>query len=295
MEATALIIFFILSWILFCLLTKSQLNYTVRNLSVGPLFKKKSVILSMIGMILLGILAYYLIVATDVCSLWYIAVSIIISLSLILIFYHRSKKYSELPRSYRLNSIMIAFAMSAVLNVGVIFFCRWFFPDITVVNKEEGRYNVSTSYALPFTSGLKPTYSYIGNDTEDTLYRVVVSYAFLGEEVNNHYNVTDTIIPMTTVRIPCPPNYVTRSIFPVMMPSSGRTGRVRARRSYIATKSALNAFETGDFRCLGIKANIRINSFNITTNPIIREDPERLRVLEQTIDRIIPDYNHNQE
>lgn len=203
---------------------------------------------------------------------------------------HKSRKYKVLPNYCRVYCVLTSFLAVSVLNPGTIFFCRWFFPDVTTVTQTGGRYEVLTKHSWPFSGNCMPMHSYIANDTEDTLYRVVVSYAFLGEEIKNHYNVTDTITPMTTGMIPCPPNYVARSILPIMTPSHGRLGRTRTRRSYIVTGEALHEFEKGDFRCFGIKDNVRVDSFNITSNPVVWEDPERIKSLEQTIDRIYREY-----
>lgn len=81
------------------------------------------------------------------------------------------------------------------------------------------KYAVSAEHDWPFIGGFKPSGSYFVNDTPDTLFRVVVSYAILGEEITNYYNVTDTISPLSTARIACPPNYVCRDILPVMLPT----------------------------------------------------------------------------
>lgn len=280
MEIASAVLFLILGTLIFWLTIRYQLGYMTRD-SRPP--SRKAMISSIIALPSICLLMYYVLVYTHVCSWYYVTISVIISLLLLIIAYLRSGRHTSLSKLRRLTCMMTALAFCAPLNMGIVFFCRWFLPDVTTVKQEAGKWDVTYGYAWPFNGGFMPTDSYIVNDTRDTLYRVVVSYAFLGEEVNNHYNVTDTIAPMTTAAIPCPPNFVARSIFPIMMPSHDRFGRTRARRSYIATKKELDAFETGDFRYLGIKANIRINSFNITSNPIVWESPEIISALENVI------------
>lgn len=285
METASVVLFLILGTLMFWLLIRHQLDYMTRRKRPDQP-TGKAMISSIIALTIISFLVYYFLAVTHVCSWDNVMISGIISLLLLIIAYLRLKKHTALSKLSGLNCAITAFALCTLLNMGIVFFCRWFLPDVTTVERRADRWDVTSVYAWPFTGGFKPTDSYIVNDTKDTLYRVVVSYAFLGEEVNNHYNVTDTIAPMTTANIPCPPNFVARSILPIMMPSHGRFGRTRARRSYIATKKELDAFETGDFRYLGIKSNIRINSFNITSNPIVWESPERISVLENTIKRM---------
>ena len=280
MEIVSAVLFLILGTLIFWLTIRYQLDYMTRDTRPQS---RKAMISSIIALPSICLLMYYVLVYTHVCSWYYVTISVIISLLLLIIAYLRSGRHTSLSKLRRLTCMMTALSFCAPLNMGIVFFCRWFLPDVTTVECKAGRCNVTSGYAWPFTAGFMPTDSYLLNDTRDTLYRVVVSYAFLGEEVNNHYNVTDTIAPMTTGAIPCPPNFVARSIFPIMMPSHGRFGRTRARRSYIATKKELDAFETGDFRYLGIKANIRIDSFNITSNPIVWESPEIISALERVI------------
>lgn len=283
METAALILFFVIASLLFRFLTPLQLKYVSEKRDICK-SSKRGRIISISGLTALSILTYYsLLYVPHICSLSYVACSVIISLLLFVHAYIRSSKYADLPKLCRLNCVVVPFTLCALLDSETIFLCRWIFPDVTTVSFESGRYEVSTGYDWPFANGFMPTDSYVVNGTGDTLYRVVVSYAFLGEEVNNHYNVTDTIAPMTTALIPCPPNFVGRSIFPIMMPSYYRFGRIRSRYTYIVNGKELAAFESGDFRNLGIKANIRVHSFNITSNPTLWVDPERISILEHVI------------
>ncbi len=282
MEIASAVLFLILGTLMFWLLTRYQLNYVTKDTKPPS---RKALIQSTIVLSIVSLLTYYFLVYIHVCSWFYVTASVIISL-LLIIAYLRSGRHTSLSKLSRINCVMTAISLCAILNMGIVFFCRWFIPDVTTVERRGGKYEISTGYAWPFADGFKPTDSYLVNDTKDTLYRVVVSYAFLGEEINNHYNITDTIPPMTTADIPCPPNYVARSIFPIMMPSHGRFGRIRTRLSYIATKKDLDSFMYGNFEYLGIQANIRIDSFNITTNPVVWEDPERISALERVIEKM---------
>lgn len=283
MEMASAVLFLSLGTLMFWLLTGYQLNYLEKATNPPS---RKAMTSSIIALPIIGLFPYYLLAVTHVCSWYYITISVIISLLWLIIAYLRSGKHTALSKLCRLNCVMTAIPLCAILNMGIVFFCRWFIPDVTTVERKGGIYEISTGYAWPFADGFRPTDSYLVNGTNDTLYRVVVSYAFLGEEINNHYNITDTIPPMTTADIPCPPNYVARSIFPIMMPSHGRFGRIRAKLSYIATKKDLDSFVYGNFEYLGIQANIRIDSFNITTNPVVWEDPERISALERVIEKM---------
>lgn len=289
MEALALTLFLIIS-ILFWQLSGYWLSQMAKNNSAKVPGKTSSVT-SIAILFILGALLYFFLAFHHICSIEYAVTSGLISLFLFAISFRKSSEYKDIPKLSRLNSLMVAFTLCSVLNMGVVFFCRWIFPDVTTVSGEHGKYEVTTTRAWPFTDNFRPTASYVVNNSGDTLYRVVVSYAFLGREINNHYNVTDTLPPHTTTEIPCPPNYVARSIFPVMLPTSGRFGNSRTQRSYIVTADALNEFLTSDFSCYGINKNIRVNSFNMTSNPIVWEDQERINRLEQILDNISREYH----
>lgn len=284
MEVCALILFVFATSLLICTMTKCSIRHLSKKTVDRPL-SQLALTSSYTALTLITFGLYYFLCRHDICTVIYAVISVLLTLILTFLTLKNTPGCREWTKTTRLNHIFAILALSSILNLGVIFFCRWFSPDVTAIRTEQGKYDVTTRQAIPFFKNFMPTGSYIENHTEDTLYRVVVSYAFLGEEIYNHYNITDTIAPQTTAGIPCPPNYVLRKIYPIMMSSSGRMGRTRTRRSYIVTKSELDAFTSGDFRNLGIKDNIRINTLNITTNHIIWEDPERLRILEQTIDR----------
>lgn len=282
MEATALVLSVTLTSLLFRILVKCQLNHIAKHdgncrlAAVGLLF-----------CLTIFLLLCYFPVALHICSPKYIAISASASLLIAFISYRKTSKYTGVPKLTRLYSVVLPLALSSIINIGVIFFCRWLFPDVTTVQYHNGNYEFTSQHTWCLDRRLKPTGSYVANETSDTLYRVVVSYAYLGEEVYNHYNIPDTINPHSISMIPCPPNYVVREILPIMLPSYGRFGRVRTRLSYIATKPQLDAFVTGNFQNLGIKENVRVYSFDLKTNPIIWEDPERIRVVERTIDKFI--------
>lgn len=296
-----LILFFILDSLLFWLLTKYQLRY-MANSKKCETISRVNFYVSLAGVIIMNGIIYYL--TLMICSLSCTLIAIIISLLLFIITYCQTSgrkiflvgkesdtsKYADLPKLCRFSGVLIPLGLSPVILLGSIFFCRWLFPDVTTIRYDEGRYEATSAHVFPFCNGFTPTGSFVENDSGDTLYRVVVSYAFLGEEIYNHYNITDTFPPGAVSRIPCPPNFTTRSIFPIMPPSQGKTGRIRARRSYIVNGNELTAFEKGDFSYLGIKANIRVDSFNITRNDIVWEDPERIVALEKIIDKLTREH-----
>ena len=284
MEATVIILIFVVTCLLFYLLDRYILNYLAKQQSVTAI-PQKTLVASAIGSIICTVFSYWVIYRVHFCGVGCLTVCILMSLALTLLFYHKSQRFSTLSKLSRAFCALTIFALSSIIAMGAFPMCRWIFPDVTTVSNELGKYYVSTRYAWPNSDNFKPTGSYILNNTTDTLYRVVVSYAFLGEETKNHYNITDTIDPMTAARIPCHPNFVARRIYPIMMPSYGKTGRYRTHRSYIVNGGHLDAFESGDFSSLGISENVRVDSFNITSNPIIWEDPERLKALDGVINR----------
>lgn len=284
-EIIALILFLAVCRLGFWPVSKYLANYAANDPSRRPL-TKRGFIASVIGLTLVSAAMCYPLVKQGLCPFLYIVASVVIALVFARSAFRRLGSLKELPKYHRYNCVSLTFFCAIMLGLGSLSLCHWFFPDVTTVSKGPDGYEVSSREAWPFYDGLKPACSYLANDSEDSLYRVVVSYAFLGEEVNNHYNVTDTIKPFTTAHIACRPNYVARSIFPVMLPSTGRFGKTRTRRSYIVTKAELEAFETGDFTCFGINDNIRVPSFDITSNPILWEDPEILAALDQCLDNI---------
>lgn len=284
MQIAAIILILILSCLLFWLLGRCQLNYLAKQQCLKPI-RTPELVTSSIGCVICAAVCYWAIVKVHYCSVASVVVCILISLALTLLFYFKSRKFATLSKFCRLSHALMLLVVSSVIPMGVFPLCRWIFPDVTTISNEYGKYEVAASYAWPWSENLKPNGSYVVNNTGDTLYRVVVSYAFLGEETKNHYNITDTIDPKSTVRIPCPPNFVARRIYPVMMPSYGKTGRYRTRRSYIVNGGQLDAFEFGDFSTIGISENVRVPSFNLTSNPIIWEDSAKLEALDRVLNR----------
>lgn len=195
---------------------------------------------------------------------------------------------------HRITYVISPIGMVVLMNAGIIFFCRWFFPDITTVKEDFYDYTSKSVHSWPFVDGFKPTDSYVKNETNDTFYRVVVSYAMIDieeREEYNHYNVTDTIPPMTTAEIACPPNYVAQYIIPVRLSNPSRyRRRHRTRRSYIVTKEQLDSFTMGNFTLLGIKGNIFEKRLDIKMNPIVWEDPKQLDSWERTVYNVQHDY-----
>lgn len=292
MEVFAIILFCITSVLLFRLIAGCGLKYMAREGNIKPLTIKE-VIISTTVLIAVCMLPYYLLAKSHVCSTNYIMISLLVSILLCIAAHCRLSKHKELTELYKVQLVLSAIAICSVFNLGIIFFSRWMLPDVTMVRVNNGRYEVSTRYANMFSKNFKLTGSYLENNTQDMLYRVVVSYALLGKEIRNHYNVTDTIMPSTTAVISCTPNYVARSIFPVMLPTTGRFGQSRTRMSYIVTGNELEVFMTSDFSCFGIKENIRKDSFDITRNPIVWEDPHRIELLERTLDRVYREYHRD--
>lgn len=192
-------------------------------------------------------------------------------------------------RKLRTWWIMGAFVIWFIMTfagAGSVAFFRYMVPDICEVTCKGKGYEVVNYYGWPEGHKVSLTHSYLDNQTSDTLYRVVVSYAYLGEELYNHYNVTNACAPGGFTVMSSRPHYVMKRILPAMLPSHGKLGRYHTNRVYIVGRPSLDEFERRNMQCFGLRGNKKIDSFDITKNDIIYENPEKYITLERVTDNI---------
>lgn len=215
-----------------------------------------------------------------------------------LYYFHINKRFSEkshLPKVHdeqglrsniRLNiavyyQILAIVLINMVLGMGLIAGTRWTMPDIVEIHDGPKRstyeYKVSNYYVMPFVKGLTPGKSYIDNQSKDTIYRVIVNYAYLGEEKCNLYAVTDKYAPSSFSPMPSHTFHVMDTIAPVMPSSSGKMGRYHTQRIYLTDNEHLWDFRLVEMRGFGLNKNRQVDSIPESGNMPDRENNEEYR------------------
>lgn len=166
--------------------------------------------------------------------------------------------------------------VSIILYLAVTGFLLWFLPDVATVRDDGKGYDVKRYFALPFTKGMHPGGSYLDNETEDTLFRVLVSYSFPGVDKGNVYSITEAYPPGKWVKMKSRPDYVMKRLPPWMDPSSGRSGSYRTCRRFIVNRRQIDAFANLDMEKAGLKNNRLVDSIPEPKNSPIWEDKEKV-------------------
>ena len=163
-----------------------------------------------------------------------------------------------------------------VIAVGVIALTDWLMPDIVEITKEGRRFETKEYYVFPYTHGTRPGCSYIDNTTADTIYRVNIRYAYLGEELHNLYTVANKYAPGEFARMRSRANYAMKIIPPIMMPSHNRSGRYHTQRVFLTDGKHLRDFRNLDMFEFGLKENLQVD-YIVPENrdEVIHESPER--------------------
>lgn len=172
-----------------------------------------------------------------------------------------------------------------VLNLGFSMGCislvRWMMPDVVVIQDGPSRaryeYKVSDYYTLPFERGMKPGGSYIENLSNDTIYRLVVNYGFLGEDKFNYYAVQGKYPPKSLSKMPRRTFHVMDTIAPIMPPSYGRLGRYRTQRIYLTDLEHLWDFKILKMRKFGLVRNKEVDSIKESRNQVLYESYPKYR------------------
>ena len=179
----------------------------------------------------------------------------------------------EVPVFNQLFGIVLLNGCIAIGGLGLF---HWVMPDVVEIQDSPRRssyeYKVSNYYALPFVNGMKPGGSYIENLTNDTIYRLVIDYAFLGEELYNYYTVQGKYPPNSFCRMPGRVLHVMDTIAPVMLPSYGRLGRYRTQRIYLTDYTHMWDFKSANMLQFGLKGNKLVDTIKENRNQLIHEN-----------------------
>lgn len=187
--------------------------------------------------------------------------------------------------------------MNGGFALGGVGFFQWMMPDVVEIQDgprmSKYEYKVSNYYTFPFENGLKPGGSYIDNLTRDTIYRLVIDYGFLGEELYNYYTVQGKYPPHSFCRMPSRTVHVMDTIAPVMLPSHGRMGRYRTQRIYLTDYVHMWDFRSANMTPFGLKGNKWVDTIKENRNKIIYENNKEYRAYKvinpYPYPRLIPD------
>ncbi len=183
-------------------------------------------------------------------------------------------------RKYIVQIVMMMVYISPLLYMGVESLLKWIVPDVTVVRIDEsGKSDFIVLHDYRAGKGLQVNGSYVENDTSDTLYRVVVSYAIPGEHFYNAYSITDTVMPWSFTKMKGNVAYSMRLIPPLMPPSNSKGTNYRTKRVFLVDASELNRFVSGyDMSRLGLKPNKYVKEIDERNAIPVKEDSWRLEI-----------------
>lgn len=212
-------------------------------------------------------------------------------LALLVLYRLMGRRFSKLD--IRAASILLL-VFTPVLCMGTTAAMIWLIPDVTTVYENAPRnYHYVNNYEWRAGKDMKLTGSYLDNRTDDTLYRMVVSYAIPGEDLYNVYSISDTIAPKTFDRIKARADYYMHHIPPFMRWSTGRMGRYRTQRVFIVDKPMLSEFVNRyDMSVFGLGPHRRVDSIKESNNRTLHEDPERLNEYRRIINALDSQKNH---
>ncbi|MDE6555437.1 MAG: hypothetical protein K2K55_00560 [Duncaniella sp.] len=209
--------------------------------------------------------------------------------------YRKYGRYN-IDKTEKLNyiycSLWCSLALRPIICIACISALLWIMPDIVEVTKTHGSFRTRKYYVMPFTEDTRPGKSYLDNATSDTLYRVIVRYAFLGEELHNTYALEATFAPHQFARLDSRVDYAMTIIPPIMLPSSNRKGRFHTRRIFLTDSIHLSEFSNLDMTRFGLKSNLKVDHITPPRDRTLREDPIRFNAYKY----VDPDpYGHNRK
>lgn len=174
------------------------------------------------------------------------------------------------------TGLMLAY--TPPMCIGVTALAIWMVPDVTTVYENAPRnYHCSKTYGWIPGEGMKATGSYLENQTSDTLYRVTVTYAIPGEDLDNLYAVTDTFPPSAFGGMNSRADYYMHEIPPFMRWSTGKAGRYRTQRVFVVNRQMLSEFiNRYDMSVFGLRPHRRVKTLKESSNRIVSEDPSNL-------------------
>lgn len=177
-----------------------------------------------------------------------------------------------------------------VVSMATVAGLQWLMPDIIEISKKNNSFVTKEYYIFPYTEGTRPGGSYIDNITNDTIFRILVRYAYLGEELHNLYTIEGIYPPGQFARMSYRVNYAMKDIPPIMLESSNRLGRYHTKRTFLTNRTHLEEFRRLNMNEFGLKKNLYMDSITPEKDRTIREDPSRYDVYKY----INPDpYRHN--
>ena len=198
---------------------------------------------------------------------------------------------------YLYNQLMGILMLNCALALCGLGFASWFMPDVVEIRNGPKRalyqYKVSDYFSFPFERGMRPGGSYIGNLSNDTIYRLIVNYGYPGEDRYNNYTVQGKYPPHSFCRMPSRTYHVMDTIAPIMPPSHSRKGRYHTQRVYLTDNEHLWDFKIVNMRQFGIERNRWVDSIKESRNLPIYENYENYRAYKRInpypYSRLIPD------
>ncbi len=149
---------------------------------------------------------------------------------------------------------------------------QWLMPDVTVITKSDNTFEAKEYYVIPYTHDTRPGGSYIHNETSDTIFRIIIKYAYLGEELHNKFAIEDEYTPGQVALMRSRANYAMKIIPLVMLPSSNRTGRYHTRLVFLTERNHMDAFHKLDMTEFGLMENLLVDSVAPDRDHTMRED-----------------------
>ncbi len=211
---------------------------------------------------------------------WLIAIEVIVECAALYLYlrhinhaiFNRDNSNSNEQLKLAYISLVPAFLLPGIA-LGTIAVTDWAMPDVVKITKDDRRFEAKEYYVLPYTHGTRPGGSYIDNTTSDTIYRVIVRYAFLGEELHNAYAVENKYAPGQFARMSSRVNYAMKLIPPIMPPSHNRRGRYHTRRVFLTDGNHLTDFHNLNMDEFGLMKNIRLDYIEPDKDAVKWESP----------------------
>ncbi len=194
--------------------------------------------------------------------------------------YERSAERYGIVREDRDKIIKIGYVNLLVINLYILlifvlavrFGTQWLLPEVTTVKIEDGRGSTVTDYELFTGKDLRLTDCYVDNCTPDTLYRMIVWYAWPAEgEENNVFTVTDTIAPGELMKVRGKVCYAMKRIPSFRDPVSTRMRKIHRKVSYVVDKNGYLRFKYSSAPAkYGLKSNRQVEPGSFSESNIMK-------------------------
>lgn len=191
---------------------------------------------------------------------------------------------SRLLRHYTMMYLLICVMASPWLYLGVEKSLECLFPSITVVKLGEKRFSSEVVYGWPEGRKVSLGEDYLLNNTQDTLFRVLVIYAIPGEDLRHNYALTDSVPPGDFMKIKGRADFCMRRIPPFRKWSVTKMGnKVRCQTAFIVNRPQLSLFQNYDLYPIGLKRSLKVKSIKEQSRNIWEDTVEK-RKLEHKIE-----------